>query len=381
MASRPVVLMVDDDPDSIEPQAAALSTAFSIIRKAPSDVTATDLRRAHVALIDYSLRDWPERDRQESIAFQPQNGVALASTLRSYADEFLQRRPKAYAIHSGRLTDLSGGLPTRGREHAIARAANLEWVFLKGPGGLEQLISKVKSLATGMSRFPSTWPTDLAGGSSELTKLLALSATQLWAGRAEEDVKRCSPPAHSAAVATRGHAVARWLLHQILPYPTFLLDKYYLAARLFVTADSLEEALRDRAATKAISSALYRGAFAGFLGPRWWRAGVEHLLWEWTKGAAFDRDAVLTAVRRRFGDVAEVDQRRPVVLVDDDSFRPTSEVADLSEVVQVQPDDWPVYAEQAWMIAAEAIDDAELRVLIPAVDAIDNLREAEDSGG
>src|SRR5204863_143836 len=76
-----------------------------------------------------------------------------------------------------------------------------------------------------------------------VSRLLATPPQQPWGSRAAADVETCHPPIHEWAASTHGMALLRWLLHQVLPYPSFLWEDRYLAARLCVKVESLRQAL------------------------------------------------------------------------------------------------------------------------------------------
>ena len=52
-------------------------------------------------------------------------------------------------------------------------------------------------------------------------------------------------------------------------------DAFALAA---IVADS------DNPLTEALDETRYRGGAVGLVGRRWWRAGIESLIWEWQGG-------------------------------------------------------------------------------------------------
>jgi hypothetical protein len=144
---------------------------------------------------------------------------------------------------------------------------------------------------------------------------------------------------------------------------------HYVGARLRVTPESLDEALRtEPKARRALSAFKYDGILSEFLGSRWWRVGVEQTLWDWTDGNPFDatmiRDAVIKHVSRNLGDV---EQSQPVVCVDA-SFRPSATLIDIADAVEVRPDDWPAYADQAWVKRSDAEDDPDLEAMVPQQD-------------
>src|SRR5204863_4942104 len=138
------------------------------------DVSAHDLRRADVVLIDFALDDW-EPDAARPIAERPINGVALAAVFRSHSSASTQ---KAFALHSGRLDGLSGGLPPASHLHLIARSNNVEWVFSKtDTDNARPLREQVLSLARALRQLPSSWPmsqpTRMRGTLEDLLKVPA----------------------------------------------------------------------------------------------------------------------------------------------------------------------------------------------------------------
>jgi hypothetical protein len=362
---RPIVLMIDDDPDKIKARATALEEHVDVILRHFEDVRRSDVRAADMVLVDYRIDDWLERDNLKQVARRPADGLAVAAVIRSYANR-ISRRPRAFAIHSGQLNALSGGLPVLSREHAIARTLNLEWVFAKNElGSSQSFFDQVPTLAEGMSRLPIRWPEDPSNGTKLAHKLLGLPARSSWKERAKADVESCRLPAHASAISTNGMSFVRWLLHRILPYPCFLWDVHYLAARMRVSPLTLKEAIEvDPKISRALQSVRYRGVFAGFIGDRWWRSGVESLIWSWTDGNPFDGPALAEAVREHLSASIElISTRRPVVTVDP-SYRPSDRLIDVELAVEIQPDDWPSYAEQAWVSREDALSDAELRAQV-----------------
>jgi hypothetical protein len=365
-AKRPVVLTIDDDDQNATEL--KLQNALDVLARTPDEVTTADLNKANIVLIDYQIDDWPGRQEVDSISLQPGNGVALAAVLRSQVEEHVADQRRAFAIHSGKLDELSGGLPALYREHAIARALNLEWVFSKrqnqkGP----KLDVQVAALAAAVKALPREWPANPDKAQRVVDRLLATPKQQPWGNRAAADVQSCHPPIHSWAAATHGMAFIRWLLHQVLPYPSFLWDDRYLAARLYVKVESLREAIAsDSKAIGVLAPLRYTGVLAEFLGERWWRAGVEHMLWEWTDGDPFNATVVRDAVRTHVSKSLEpLNLNRPVVCVDPQSFRPLDRTIDVTNAVEIKPDDWPAYAEQAWVHVDSTKDEGIAALVVP----------------
>jgi hypothetical protein len=131
--------------------------------------------------------------------------------------------------------------------------------------------------------------------------------------------------------------------------------------------DSLREALAsDSKARQVLAPFCYTGVLAEFLGKRWWRAGVEHILWEWTDGDPFNADIVRDVVRKHVSSSLQpLKISRPVVCVDPQSFRPLDQAIDVINAVEIKPDDWPPYAEQAWVHIDNTKDEGIAALVVP----------------
>src|SRR5438105_4057261 len=119
-------------------------------------------------------------------------------------------------------------------------------------------------------------------------KLLKLRQRQPWFLRAVKDVEKAKPPQDVYAETTNGMAFVRWLLHDILPFPSFLMDERYLAARLHVDPASFRQAVgKGVSVATRLKAFEYAGILHDFAGRRWWRAGIEYWLWRETAGKPF----------------------------------------------------------------------------------------------
>ena len=234
-----------------------------------------DLKRAKLVLVDFRLDHWPERDHQPTLSLKPQNGRALIAVLRSNLP-LLKAEPVAFALNSGVLSDLSRGGGWVGREYAIARSLDLEWVFGKG-GRREGFSLAVGSLADAVAALPIRWPAS-ARLKDKILSLLCVPSKVRWRQSVSEAVDRSRLPHEILIKNSVGIALLRWLLHEILPFPTFLLDERYLAARLRMEPGSFSDRIRSkegRNIRRALRSFEYRGALRQFAGVRWWRAGID----------------------------------------------------------------------------------------------------------
>ncbi len=347
------VLVVDDERDQVETLGALLGVDGAAEVRAPDEVSTADLESADLMLVDYRLDSWLV-GMETQPTFLPANGVALASALRSRSRLTARTRPLAVAIHTGHIGDLGEEIPREIREHALARGLDLEWVFPKVGRPVEELVIAISSLARAVARLPEIWTE--AASETEAKALLGLG-DQSWLERAWRDVQECRAPIHELAAGSHGLSFVRWLLHRILPYPCFLLDDMQLAARLRVDPDSLQGALAVRQG--AFTEASYEGILAEFLGRRWWRAGIESVLFTSTDGMSDDPVIVQNFASSTLGTpLVAVGVANPVEVIGEDFARGKSLVP-ADDCVRLQPDDWPPYADQAWGLKT-AVRESEL---------------------
>lgn len=364
---KPRILILDDHPDEARVRGIEIGNRAYLEIAHPADVTEDELAAADLVLVDFRLDAWPDRENVSSIALKPMNGLALAAVLRSQLHDNEAISPTAFALYSARLDELSGRLPPEPRAHAIARAHNLEWVFSKrtGQNGIP-LTQQWMALASAVRRLPSSWPIDNEGATEEQVKeLLSLPLDRIWSGKAWEDIKDSYPPIHELSRWSHGLAVLRWLLHRILPYPCFLIDSHYLAARTRVAHSSLLQDLQSNGGlAQLFDSVLYRGVLSEFMDTRWWRTGVESVLWEVTSGQSSDPEIIrsVLSTQSKVGPHF-LDIMQPVVCLDSD-YQPLGDAVEIGTAVRIQPDDWPPYADQAWTTIELAKKEHALAALI-----------------
>jgi hypothetical protein len=340
--TAPNVLVIDDT-DELTFVNELISAGLQAKYLHPNEVEKTDVLQADVVLIDYQLDDWPDR-AGSTFSLQPRDGLALSSVLRRQVHDEQRRSPTAFAIRTGFMDALASPLPPESRHHMLAQLNNLEWVFEKSSD--TATVNQIKSLATTLRQLPINWPIDTTCDSQEIACRL-LNLDQDNNPEAEADVRRCLPPLHSMSSWSHGLAFVRWMLHRILPYPCFLLDEHYLAARLRISLQGLQDILVSPA--DPLKECEYHGVLGDFLGRRWWRAEIEQLLWRSTSIETLEGETIrewLTIATGVQPEPASTDDY-PVVCRDID-HRAIPKAYPMSECVRIQPDDWPAYADQAW---------------------------------
>lgn len=375
----PQVLFVDDDEQSSQKQLQAALRPYDVrVRlRTPEETIKSDLDWADLAVVDYFLTHWPERNDTTSVARAPQNGLAAVASMRSALLPSLSERrpdapvprPVAFALWSGNLSEASFDLPEVVLPHVFSRENNLEWAFRRQDLLLTEGGREVALLAHAVRRLPVLWPRRDAEAEEEMLRMLGLlpdvAPEDYWRTDAREEVLDCRPPLHELSARSHGLALVRWLLHRIFPYPCFLLDDLQLRARLRV--DSLDGGeVETEPLLDALNPYCYTGVLAGFGGRRWWRAGVEDWLFTATEGQSGDPRAV-ARLARRHGATTGTTWLRPVVVIGGDLAR-SPLFSEVEDTVRVRPDDWPVYAEDAFARRDVAREDLGLRALVDPAD-------------
>jgi hypothetical protein len=363
---RPFVLHVDDQPNDLGAwqEEVDKGTNIELVVIHPDEVTSENLRYASLVLVDFKIEQWPARESAGSLTLQPENGLALLAILQEAALKLARDQPRAFALYTAVIQEVARGLPHQ--PHIISRAHNLEWIFEKNGGQgntLAERARKVAALAAAVRALPTPWPGDSPDEAiGALSEWLGLHSGVTWHDAAWRAIRLCRPPLHEFAEYTQGIGVLRWALHRILPYPTFLLDEAHLAARLRVTLESLRSGLDRDSLGGLFSEAEYRGQLQSFLGRRWWRAGIEAKLFELTADAPGDLATLQAALREKVPTLETVPQPRlfPVL---DEQFRLKDRLAKQDEVVEIVPDDWPPFADEAWALREDLKDFPELKAI------------------
>jgi hypothetical protein len=366
--NRPRILIVDDDEHS--QHELGLGTLAATRARHPRDVEVSDLEWADLVLMDFIINNWSERDDLEQVSLQPLNGLALAAVLREHADAANNggHSYTAFAIHSAHIGDISARLHTTSRTpYVVARLNNLEWTFDKSDTA--RFASSV-ALAAAVRHVSAAWSAVETGGIGAATaSLLKLTTGVSWTERAADDVLLCQIPISEFSAGTNGLLFLRWLLHGIMPYPTFLLAMHWVAARLRITPGSLRQVLEGESElANELADCRYAGVLASFDGPRWWRAAIDQYVWD-TRAAGAREPAAFHAKLERLAGIAleRVEHVSPAVCVDRD-LRPFDGLCALESVVRLVPDLWPAYADPAYAEADVVREDPDLRSIVHPLD-------------
>jgi hypothetical protein len=380
----PRVLFVDDS-DQIEiSELRRLLQPYRIqVRlRHPEETLMVDLDWADLVVVDYFLTSWSERDDIDSVARKPCDGLAAVASMRSVLLPKLSERlpgtvpPRtvAFALWSSNLKEATFELPEVVLPHVFSRENNLEWAFRRDDLLQEQGNRQIALLAHAVKDLPDRWPSVPSRAEQQMLTMLGFTSdnedpgtagADLWKSDARNEVLNCRPPVHELSERSHGLALLRWLLHRIFPYPCFLLDEQQLCARLRV--DALEGgSVSGASLAEVLLPYQYSGMLAGFGGTRWWRSGIEDWVFNETDGQS-GVPSIVAELARRHGATASRSWRRPVIVLNGDLSR-SREFVEVEQTVRIRPDDWPVFADDAFALREQAVEDPKLRALVQPAD-------------
>ena len=371
----PSILVVDDEPDELR-DAIALELEDRANSEVihPHDVELPHLEKADLVLVDYRLDKWKERDAHSVISLQPANGIALVAVLREHVDQSPKDKLTAFALHSSHLDEIQGRLPTVIAQHVLARLNNLEWAF---PKDERRRYEQMVLLADAVRQLPRRWPQNSDDSASEARDLLKMNKDNESFDRCWRDVVECRAPLSELTAGQHGILFIRWLLNQVMPYPCFLWETHWVAVRLGISVDALQQVLEGSSRlAEDLESMRYSGILSTFLGDRWWRGSLEDYVWELAGESEAEEQKLREALTERAGmDLEPIDATPPVVCLDA-NLQPTGQFLSPMTTVTLHPDHWPAFADPAWMDVETVRDNPHL---LSIVDPLDRHRVDDDN--
>lgn len=364
---KPCILVVDDVPDEIrDTVAAGLGGRAKIIVRHPREIDRSDVYISDLVLVDYRLAKWPERDALKCISTMPKTGMSLATILREYVDESnYHNQVTAFSLHTAHLHEVRGRLPSSTAQHAIARLNNLEWVFPKDePHRFEQMII----LAKAIQELQFNWPKSNADSLAKFKSVLGLQEKRSWVNRCWRDVRDSYSPVYELSAGEHQIQIVRWLLHQVMPYPCFLWDKHWVAARLQIPINEFCRVVNgENQLAKDLHSMRYSGLLSGFLGERWWRGAIEDYVWNLTT-AQSSNENLTKALNELVGEELNSITSNPAIVCLNQNLQPKEKFSSPSAAVRLQPDHWPAFADPAWIEIEDVKDNPALMAIVDPLD-------------
>jgi hypothetical protein len=384
MEDELLVLAIDDEHEAIP----KLPGRFRVEVIDPEDDDAEFSKQLaeHVGAASLILIDQKFRNETPSLSMRAQDGASFVAHLRSWArtsgmrlaplvmftnqeDAFANEIPAV-----GASVPLGGSFV--GREHRLAPTLDVEWIAFKAANGVADRISEI-AVSYDAVRKVSGW-----NGASldDIERLLHIPDGATWTARAKEELQSARPPVNekdpSSPETIRGSAqVIRWLCQRALPYPGMLMSDLFAAWSLGLTVDAfrvLADAEPKSSWLQALHQSRYQGPLNGFLGRRWWRAGIGQLVWQLEEASAShsSREAAFAQVAPDVtaGPIVPVSTHAVAWTEDfqEDSIRP------VGELVQLHPPGWPAEAMEPWLPRSEVEKDRTLSAMCDPSDLEEN---------
>ncbi|GAB1582896.1 hypothetical protein [Phyllobacterium phragmitis] len=359
----PDIVYIDDAPDEFLSQAnseTARIEPFVFERTDALDHAFAAAKEANVWLFDFYLITPAHTDHGD------ENGLSLFQKWKAT----IGGRPTTVVVSNDLSSAIGEPLGPLERHHVVAQKHGVDWVGTKTPETLNRIIELADAAGLIGKNLPITFPDKVPYGIYDPETLcfnvLRVPPKAEWANSAMRQIDRARPP-REVSIASDGvkaQAIIGWLLSHVLPYPSFLLTDRQAALRLEITPDSFR-ALVQAAEAKGegkpnqtrLIEAKYSGPLSGFLGPRWWRAGIDDLAWHLSQDVAGYRPAL-----KEIAEATEVEwltQTEPVIVSDADLVE-TDEIAEASDCVRVTDEDFPAGIDAAWVLLTSARSDRKL---------------------
>jgi hypothetical protein len=379
--SKRLILAIDDAEEEVVPNIP--NDEFDLIVIDPNDEELADklskvLKTVSLILLDQKFNAQP----RPPLSLTASDGASFVAHLRSWSriegralapivlftneDEAFKNEIPAV----GAAAPLNGTFV--GREYRLAPALDVEWVQHKGEDNtkcrIEQLAraSVAALLAEG----------DDGASLEEIETFLRLPNGTVWANRAKEELRSARPPVDQKEERTaeqpRGPShIIRWMCHRALPYPGMLLSDIYAAWALGISIEAFRSmaALRpDTGWLKDLTAAQYAGPLNNFLGRRWWRAGIDNLVWtldqETSKQQSRAKAYDLLALGAQIGEMRSSSTHVVTWTPEFTECR----ILSMDEAVQLRPPGWPAEALDPWLAKADLENDEALEAMIEIVD-------------
>ena len=373
------ILVVDDEH--------VVEAELSFLKSRNVDATVVhpnDLKEAHLpntdlVLVDYRLDSWEARDVPTvPMSRRSRSGISLAAILRDHIRFLEDDQSTAIALHTAYLSDMRGSrLAPEVSQHVVASLHGLEWIFEKSdPTRLDQMAI----LARGVRRIPNSWPIDDHDATELVKQLLDIDTDHPSFPHCWREVADCQVPLRALSSNGNGNRFMQWLLHQIMPYPTFLLDDHWVSASLSISVDELRQVVNDGQSRLAqeLDSIKYSGVFEEFLGTRWWHGKLASYIWDLLEEVGDNSNRLREELSRRAGKKLSATAPIPVVVLDPITLRPERTHASASGVVRINLDYWPSFANQACLRTEVIKDNPALFALVDLLDR-DQLEEQFNS--
>lgn len=383
MSKPPLILAIDDNEKEVRPKLPDGYALEVVDPNSDRDVFARSVAEfvgeACLILLDQKFHDTPI-----SISLDAQDGSSFVSHLRSWSRS--NKRPLApivmftneVEVFANEIPAVGPAIPVEGsfvnREHRLAPALDVEWILFKND---ERATQRLANLAEAFQEIRAQVGADGAS-LDEIREILDAPTDLVWSEQAKEELQNARPPVNQteegAPQSARGASqIVRWLCHRALPYPGLFLSDFHAAWALGISAEDFRRMADLAPSTDCLlelQRARYTGPLESFMGRRWWRPGIDQLVWlldEATAQSATRLEALGSAVPGfAFGELKPSSSH--VVIFNEDLLE--TGIGAIEEAIQVHPPGWPAEALEPWMLKAEVKADPVLTAMADPNDLI-----------
>lgn len=381
--SKPLIVAIDDAEGEVKP---LVSDDLELTVFHPDDEELPDKLSETIGAASLILLDQKFNDEKNPLSLRAADGASFVGHLRSWSRQNAQALPPIVLLTNeseafkNEVPSVGASLPLSGsfvgREFQIAPALDVEWIQHKSEDSTANRIWYLaKAVVTAREAIEDDGVSleDLAG-------FLCLSADQVWTERAKEELRGARPPVSqkdgSGQEPCGPTQVIRWMCHRALPFPGMFLSDLYAAWALGMTVEAFQKMAEIATAKekpeapwlKELDAAEYGGPLWHFQGRRWWKSGIDHLVWKLDLEASKQKDRTKAfaslAPNVEIGTLssasAHVVTWTPELL--------EGEISSIDEAVQLHPPGWPVEALDPWIRVADTENDAVLKAMIETAD-------------
>lgn len=377
--SKPFILAIDDDESEVEP---LIADEFESRVIDPNDGKLADQLSESIGSASLILLDHKFNNDAQPLSLRAADGASFVSHLRSWSRRESKALPPLILFTSdeeafaneipqvGAAVPISGSFV--GREHLIAPALDVEWILHKSNDATPEQISRLVRAAVDCQNAIGSNGTSL----TELATLLDLSDDHAWSERAKEDLRAARPPVTQADDAESQPCgpsqVIRWLCHRALPFPGMLLSDLYAAWAIGVSLEVFQKMAMAPLDTSDWLSELdqgeYLGTLDGFIGRRWWKAGIDNLVWKLDQESSNlgSRKQAIRSLAPGI-EIGKFNSASSYVV----TWTPElleNEISPIEDAAQLRPPGWPAEALDPWILKSELHNDAILQSMIDTTD-------------
>lgn len=357
-ASFPKLVYIDDKVDLVEDLKHRLEKCADVTAITSSLEKLADIKEASQSA-DIVISDW---DLDGSLLAQPGLGYEDGGALIEGVASWRRSSDFIHIIFSGQLeqiealqeveTELFGS-----HLHILARRLGVDWVGQKNRS--EPFYKSLESCAAAVQRIGAMAGAKTSTSIDRLRTLLGSSDGSGIEDELVEEIPAYGPPPIEL-IAARRFDVIRWLLLEILPYPTFLIDAEELARRIGVKYTWFK---KDDCNLRAkFIDAEYKGILNDVgLGKRWWTQRVESRLWELSEGQTVYGDAWRERLVAMGVPFEELLQCSDPAIPRGYFGVSTGRIIDVSDAIRINPPHWPSAAGQAYAQKSDVLADEFLQ--------------------